>query len=42
MPQAGCGIVERLATGRAIAPPVWTSSFGVSHRINRRMSVGRV
>lgn len=34
-------MVERLATGRAIAPPVWTSSFGVSHRINRRMSVGR-
>jgi 2-polyprenyl-6-methoxyphenol hydroxylase-like FAD-dependent oxidoreductase len=35
-------MVERLATGRAIGPPVWTSSFGVSHRINRRMSVGRV
>lgn len=36
------GLLDRLATGTVIGPPVWSSSFGVSHRINRAMSVGRV
>ncbi len=36
------GILERLAAAQVTAPPVWTSSFRVSHRINRQLSLGRV
>ena len=35
-------LLERLATGQAIGAPIWTSSFGISHRINRTMSSGQV
>jgi 2-polyprenyl-6-methoxyphenol hydroxylase-like FAD-dependent oxidoreductase len=30
-------MLERLATGRVIGAPIWTSNFGISHRINRTM-----
>ncbi|HVX12995.1 MAG TPA: FAD-dependent monooxygenase [Pirellulales bacterium] len=36
------GLLERLAHGKVLGPAVWSSSFGVSHRINRTMSAGHV
>ncbi len=35
------GLLDRLTTGRLIGDPIWVSQFGISHRINRSMAVGR-
>src|SRR5262249_34033416 len=35
-------LLDRLTTGRMIGAPIWTSSFGISHRINRAMSTGNI
>lgn len=35
------GLVDRLAMGRVIGSPVWSSSFAISHRIVGAMSSGR-
>lgn len=35
-------LLDRLATGRILQPPIWTSSFSISHRIVPTMSVGNI
>ena len=35
-------LLERLTVGRIVGPPLWTSTFGISHRINRRLAAGKV
>lgn len=36
------GLLDRLACGKLAGPPIWSSTFGISHRIVRAMSVGQV
>ena len=35
-------LLDRLAKGQVIGAPVWTSDFGISHRINEAMSAGHI
>lgn len=35
-------VLERLAAGRPLGPPVWSSDFTISHRICRSLSVGNI
>ena len=36
------GGLERISAGKAAGPPVWTSEFHISHRLNERLMQGNV
>lgn len=35
------GVLDRLTIGRVIGEPIWASTFGISHRMNRALAIGR-